>query len=78
MFSLVTASIIFGNFPVLSSTPKTNAQESNPSTKNRAPLSHISDRSNVGAGGVTSTIAGPYKIMLSVRDVLVEAFVRKT
>lgn len=40
--------------------------------------SHCSERSNIGAGGVTSTIAGPYKILLSARDAFVDIFVIKT
>ena len=40
--------------------------------------SHCCERSNVGAGGVTSMMAGPYKIMLSMMVPLVIDFEMKT
>lgn len=39
---------------------------------------HISEMSNAGLGGVTSMIAGPYKVMASVREALVMEFEMKT
>ena len=78
---LVTTYIIFGRVLRIFHTSQTTHTQNPPpptSPKNPHVHPHCSDRSNVGAGGVTSTIAGPYKILLSARDVLVEAFVRKT